>query len=135
MKAAGVELIASTKEQVDAAKAKKAPETSKPTQGNMGQALEGAFQEMFNMGGGPNAITVKLSDPNNKIVSLEFQEASGKKIETHGTSSSTNGLTKTTTYTYNFESKLPDDARLVVYLATPKSMVVAPFSLKNVPLP
>jgi len=134
LSAAGIEITTYTKEQADAAKAKKKEDAKKDSKANLGAALSDAFGQMFTMGGGPNSITVHLKDPNDKVAGVEFQDESGRKIEGNGWSSS--GDKKTgETKTYNFQSKLPDTARLVVYIATEKSMVVVPFALKNVFLP
>ena len=132
--AAGVEAAAYTKEQVDAEKAKQAEEAKKNPKANIGDALAGAFGELFNMGGGPNSITVQLTDPKEMVASVEFQDESGNKIQGNGWSSSGNRKTKEMK-TYNFQSKLPDTTRLVIFLATPKSTVSVPLALKDVFLP
>ena len=134
LSAAGVEVVAYTKEQADAEKAKQAEEAKKNSKANIGEAIAGAFGEIFNMGGGPNGITVQLTDPKEIVAGVEFQDASGTKIPGNGWSSSGNRKTKQIK-TYNFQTKLPDTARLVIYLATPKSIVSAPFALKDVFLP
>jgi len=134
LSAAGIEIITYTKEQAEAEKAKQAEEAKKNSKANIGEAIAGAFGEMFSIGGGPNSITVQLKDPKEMVAGLEFQDASGNKIQGNGWSSSGNGKTKERK-TYNFQTKLPDTARLVIYLATPKSIVVAPFTLHDVFLP
>jgi hypothetical protein len=134
LSAAGIELVAFTKEQAEAEKAKKAEEAKKSAKANLGEALSGAFGQMFGMGGGPNDITVQLKDPNGKLVGVEFQDANGKKIESNGWSSMGDRKDKETK-TYNFQQKLPDTTRLVVYISTPKSMEIVPFTLKDVFLP
>jgi len=68
------------------------------------------------------------------VADVEFQDESGKKIPGNGWSSSGNRKTKESK-TYNFQSKLPDSTRLVIYLATPKSVVTVPLTLKDVFLP
>jgi hypothetical protein len=131
--AAGVEITTYTKEQSDAIKAKKAGDAKKGTQANVGETISEAFGGMFGMGGGPNDITVQSKDPNEKIVDMEFQDASGKKVKGNGWSATNSNGTKTKTF--NFPSKLPDSTALVIYLSTPKSMVEVPFALKDVFLP
>jgi hypothetical protein len=115
--AAGIELTIYTKEQQAAEKAKDG----------------GDFGSMFNMGGGPNDINVQIKDPSQKLVDIEFQDASGEKIKTNGWSAM--GEPKQMSKTFIFSSKLPDNAVLVIYLSTPKSMITVPFTLTNVPLP
>jgi len=130
--AAGINITAYTQEQSDAAK-KKQEEERKKAKANVGEALSEAFGSMFSGGGGPNDITVQITDPNQKIVDMEFQDAAGKKIKNNGSSSFGNGDKESKTFM--FSSKLPDDARLVIYLATPKTLVSVLFSLKDVYLP
>jgi len=134
LSAAGIEIVAYTKEQVDAEKAKQAEEAKKNPKPNIGEAIAGAFGEMFNMGGGPNSITVQMKDPKGMVADVEFQDESGNKIKGNGWSSSGNRTTKESK-TYNFQTKLPDTTRLVIYLATPKSVVTVPLTLKDVFLP
>jgi len=134
LSAAGIEIVAYTKEQADAEKAKQAEEAKKNPKANIGEAIAGVFGEMFNMGGGPNSITVQLKDPKEMVADVEFQDESGHKIKGNGWSSSGDIKTKASK-TYNFQSKLPDSTRLVIYLATPKSVVTVPLTLKDVFLP
>ena len=134
LSAAGIEVITYTKEQAEAEKAKRTEEAKKNPKANIGEAIAGAFGEIFNMGGGPNSITVQLKDPNGTLAGVEFQDASGKKIKGNGWSSSGDIKTKASK-TYNFQTKLPDSTRLVIYLATPKSVVTVPLTLKDVFLP
>ena len=134
LSAAGIEIVAYTKEQADAVKAKQAEEAKKNPKANIGEAIAGAFGEIFNMGGGPNSITVQLKDPKEMVADVEFQDENGNKIKGNGWSSSGNRQTKESK-TYNFQTKLPDTTRLVIYLATPKSVVTVPFMLKDVFLP
>jgi hypothetical protein len=131
LKAAGVEITAYTKEQMD--EAKQAGESKKNKKGLQG-ALADVFAKMFSLGEvGPNDIVLRIKDPNRKIVDIEFQNASGKKVKDDGTSS--NGENEETTRTFNFESKLPENTRLIIYLLTEKSLVSVPFSLKDTFLP
>ena len=134
LSAAGIEIVAYTKEQVDAEKAKQAEEAKKNPKANIGEAIAGAFGELFNIGGGPNSITVQLKDPKGIVADVEFQDESGKKIQGNGWSSSGDRKTKESK-TYNFQTKLPDTTRLVIYLATPKSVVTVPLTLQDVFLP
>lgn len=79
------------------------------------------------------SITLEMTDPQDKIVRTEIQDAAGHPIRDQGESTVTIGASKTRTY--EFASPLPDDARLVIYLATPKSLVKVPFSFTNIALP
>ena len=134
LSAAGIEIVAYTKEQADAEKAKQAEEAKRNPKANIGEAIAGAFGEMFNVGGGPNSITVQMKDPNEMVADVEFQDETGKMIQVNGWSSSGNRKTKESK-TFNFQTKLPDTTFLVIYLATPKSVVSIPLALKDVFLP
>jgi hypothetical protein len=131
--AAGIEISTYTKEQSDTAKAKNAEKNKKDSKANIGDALSEAFAGMFSGGGGPNDITVQTKDPSLKLVQIEFQDASGKKIKQNGWSSHSDHGTEMKTY--NFPSKLPETTQLVIYISTQKSIVRAPFVLTNIFLP
>ena len=131
--AAGIEVITYNKEQIDDAKAKKAEKDKKEPKTNLGDAMSEALGGIFGMRGGPNDITMQIKDPNKKLVDMEFQDASGKTIETNGSSSWSDGDKQMKTC--DFRAKLPPGTRLVIYLSTPKSLVSTPFSLKDVFLP
>jgi len=135
LSAAGIEMTAYTTEQFKATKAKRAEEANKNAEANPEQGLARAVGKMlFNMGGrGPNAITVQIKDPHQKLVDIAFQDASGNDIKKNGWNSE--GDVGNETKTYHFHSKLPDTTRLVIYVSTPKAIVTAPFSLKDVFLP
>ena len=78
-------------------------------------------------------ITLQIKNPNQKLVALEFQDADGHQIT--GTESWGSLDVANDWMSFEFDSKLPDTARLVIYLATPKSLVKVPFSFTNVSLP
>jgi len=83
----------------------------------------------------PPAYTVIIqdSDPNQKIGSIMFEDATGNRIMEND--SSTNTINADETRTYDFANPLPDTTRLTVYLHTPKTDVKIPFSFSNVALP
>ncbi len=85
-----------------------------------------------NQNGQQFSIALAISDPSEKIVSTQFQEKSGTRI--NPSSTSTFNMFGKVTATYTFASPLPADAQLVIYLSTPKSYVKVPFSFSNIPL-
>ena len=77
----------------------------------------------------PDQLLVSLEDPRARLVSIEVETAQGQIIEGDGSFSS-DGLT-----TYDFEKPILSNARLKIYVATPKSVETVPFKLSDVPLP
>jgi len=99
---------------------------------------EGAPQEMIDfamqMAGGfggndENSLTLSLKDPKNSLVSIEFVDASGQKIDSNGSMSSMGSKT------LYFGSKVPDDASAVIHILSSKALVKVPIQLANVTLP
>ncbi len=128
-----VSVIAWNKAQYEAARAAKKAADAKKPQG-LGEALGSAFGEMFGFGHlEENGIAIQVDDPDAKFVELEFQDAGGKKLESNGRSSTKSN--KVTTMFYDFSHQLPENAKLVIYLSTPKALVKVPVELKDVPLP
>ena len=123
---ARIEVTTYTQAQRDAWKASK-------KEGNIGDALSEAFGSMFGGKSGPNDITVQIKDPAKKIIQIEFQDADGKKIRENGWSGRT--IEETLLRTYHFNSELPETSRLVMQVITPKSVIKAPFALKDIFLP
>ena len=72
-----------------------------------------------------------VQDPDSKLVSVEFQDADGKKIRNNSRMSS--GEKSAQTQIYDFNSKPPE--KLVLQILTPKSLVAVPLELKDLPLP
>ena len=89
----------------------------------------------FSFGGslGENDLGYEIKDPKNKIASVEFFDASGKKLESNGRMSS--GFNESKTVSFTFNAKPPADAVAKIYVVTDKSVVTVPLALKDVPLP
>ena len=82
---------------------------------------------------GESELGYEIKDPNSKIASVEFFDASGKPLESNGRMSSGFGGAKTVTITFN--SKPPADAVAKIYVVTDKSVVTVPLALKDIALP
>lgn len=74
------------------------------------------------------SFTLSSQDNSRMILGIELQDAGGVPIPTQAR---TIGSTVTN---YLAESPLPDDAQLVIYLATPEAIKTVPFRFENVPL-
>lgn len=149
LKAAGISITIWTKEQYEVRRKaeearikKEMEERKKKAAENPGdpsdEMLEGLmkifgglFSAMTEMG--ENAVALQLSDKQGKLISIEFEDAAGKPISRQGRS--TMGSRDDQTQILEFENKLPADARMRVYLLTPRSVVSTPFKLTNIPLP
>jgi hypothetical protein len=147
--AAGVDLTVWNKQQYDAQRKteeeriKKQIEEKKKSgtpeeQAEIGEALANGLMKIF--GGLFNAMTdmsengvaLQVSDKQRKVIKIEFEDAEGKPISSQGR---TTMGSDPKTMIFDFSEKLPDTARIKVYLLTPRSVVKSPFRLSNVPLP
>ncbi len=91
----------------------------------------GLFSALTEMG--ENSVALQLSDKQGKLIAIEFEDAAGKTIPRQGRS--TMGSRDDQTQIIDFENKLPADARIRLFLLTPRSVVSTPFKLTNIPLP
>ena len=91
-------------------------------------ALVKGFSGMMNEVG-DNDVILEIEDEQKKLLDVSVVRATGETIDTRGSMSS-GGLK-----ILQFGEKLPPDAKLKFLLQTRKSIVSAPFTLANVPLP
>lgn len=91
-------------------------------------ALVKGFSGMMNEVG-DNDVILEIEDEQKKLLDVSVVRANGETIDTRGSMSS-GGLK-----ILQFGEKLPPDAKLKFLLQTRKSIVSAPFTLANVPLP
>lgn len=128
---ANVELMVLTAEQYEQMKEELQEEETSDVEGALAKGLTEAFGAMFGGFGpsGADSVTVKCSDPDSRVVGIEFQNAAGEKIDTMSWTSVGDVAT------YEFSEKLPDDAQLQVHLMTPEAVVVYPLSVKEIVLP
>jgi TonB family protein len=86
-----------------------------------------------------NDIAVGISDPESRLLSVEFQERDGRAIHyNHGGryhSSEPMGHPELRFDVYHLDSPLPPEARAVLLVMTEKSLLSAPLHLANIPLP
>ncbi len=75
-------------------------------------------------------ISFKVTDPNNKLISLTWCDAYGSPLR---------GMMPPMVYqqirSFMFRQKLPPDARLVAYIASDASVTSRPFKVENIALP
>ncbi|MDP8213660.1 MAG: hypothetical protein P9M10_00550 [Candidatus Euphemobacter frigidus] len=132
LKKAQIEITALTKKEYEALKQKgKEKAVSQEGFENLGESFAKAFSSLF---GGftsidENSIIVNIVDPEARIVSVEFFGDDGKKLPTSGT------MTMGNIHVYNFRDKLPDKAKLRIYIMTDKSLLKMPLLLKDIALP
>lgn len=132
LKAAQVEITVLTKKQYDEMKATKEKlakeEASKMgIAGEMAQALLSMFGDIFEAS--ENSIILDIKDEKKKVIAIEFEDEAGQKISSYGT------MTMGDTKVYDFDKPIPANARIVVFLSTPKSFIREPMKLTNIALP
>jgi hypothetical protein len=96
--------------------------------GAMVSAFSGLFEGLFG-DIGENDILVRVTDPGKKVFGVEVFDAAGKRIDDSGS------MKVGEFWIVKFTERVPDDASLRIYLMTPKALVSAPFSLRDVALP
>ncbi len=151
LKGAGIDLVIWNKDQFEARKKteeeklKKALEAKRKTAGegaseeDLGESLAGGLQKMFGSlfsGFGrmeENSLAFQITDPQSRLVNIEFEDERGKPIGTNGRMTMGGGKEKTSIY--EFSEKLPATARVRVYVLTPKATIKVPFKLTGLPLP
>ncbi len=118
------------KEQMEKARKKASKEMDKLGE-EMGQAFMNMFEGMLGgmMGGDKFTLHLWVKDPDQKVVDIQFLDASGNKIKTSSRSSM--GEMRQV----GFDVLPRPDAKLLVYLATPESIRPVKFSLDQIPLP
>lgn len=134
LKAAKVEVGIMTKKQFDEFKEEQKKE-AKAKEGAMvkefGEAMAKAFGALFEgfMEIGENSVILNISDPDSKVVDLEFLDAAGASLRS-GSSMRTGDIR-----VFEFEKPMPADARLKIFLATSKAMSKTSFKVSGIALP
>jgi len=97
----------------------------------MAEALIGLVKAFSGMMGevGDNDLVLEIRDEEKRILDIDVLGPGGDVVDSQGSMSS--GGVKI----LKFSEKLPADAKLKLLLKTKKSVVAAPFTLANVPLP
>lgn len=75
------------------------------------------------------SVIMLVSDPESKIIKIEFLDENNKKIKTNGSMQSGDNRV------YNFSEKLPDSSKLRIYLQTSKSISFAQATVNDIALP
>jgi hypothetical protein len=85
----------------------------------------------------PNDIDLSIKGANEKLAGFEFRDHSDKAIQTSGSGMTytQEGQQSERTLYYHFQARLPDTTKLVIFVATPESLVKVPFALADVTLP
>lgn len=151
LKAAGIGLVIWNKEQFEGRKkaeeerlkkeleAKRKKDAEDAGEEDIGGSLAEGLQKMFgSLFGGfgrmeENSLAFQITDPQSRLVNIEFEDERGKPIGTNGRM--TMGGDKEKTSIYEFSEKLPAAARVRIYVLTPKATIKVPFKLTSVPLP
>jgi hypothetical protein len=119
-----------TQEQYE--KESKAAEKAGAGMEQVGDGIAKAFSGMFGgMMGGPaeNRLMLQVKDPQSKVIRIEFVDAAGEAIDTQS-QMSMNELRF-----YDFEKPLPATAKMLIYVASPRSLLRVPFKLADIALP
>ncbi len=130
-----VQVSFTTKEIYEAQKKREMERAQKNSMDQFGQELGAAFGKMFEgmfagmLPDDKNSLHFLVHDPKNRLVAFQFLDAEGNRIKP--VFRSTGGEFRS----YGFKEPPAPDMQLIVYLATPESLKVIPFSLSKVALP
>jgi hypothetical protein len=109
---------------------KQAKEGTNPLESAMGEALDKMMGGFFGMGDAVDTIMFTKKDPDKKVIELKVFDKEGKEIERGGWMSSND-----TYFTYNYNTKIPDDAAMKIYLKTDAALTQIPITLTDIELP
>ncbi|MBI5100348.1 MAG: hypothetical protein HZC48_07370 [Nitrospirae bacterium] len=134
LKNAHVEIAIMTKKQFDDFKEKQKKEV-KAKEGEiirelgeaMAKALGALFEGMMEIG--ENSVILNIADPDSKVIELEFLDAGGGAIKSFST------MKTGDIRVYEFDKPMPPDARLRIFMMTPKSLMKTGFKLTDITLP
>jgi hypothetical protein len=107
-----------------------AKEGTNPLESAMGEALSEMMGGFFGMGDAVDTVMFTKKDPDKKVIELKVFDKKGNEIERGGWMSSDD-----TYFTYNYNTKVPADAQMKIYLKTDKALNQIPIELSNVQLP
>lgn len=134
IKNARVDLAIMTKKEFDEYKEQQKKEV-KAKEGEMvkefGEAMAKALGSLFGgmMEISENSVILNIADPDSKVIDLEFSDAAGAAIRS-GSTMRTGDIR-----VFEFEKPMPQDAKLTIFLITPKSMTRASFRISDIALP
>lgn len=134
LKEARVDLTVMTKNEFDEFKEQQKKEV-KAKEGEMvkefGEAMAKALGSLFGsmMEISENSVILNIIDPDSKVIDLEFADAAGAAMRS-GSSMRTGDIR-----VFEFEKPMPKDAKLTIFLQTPKSMTRTSFKIADIALP
>jgi len=134
LKNSKIEVIIFTKEEYEEYKRKKEEEAKDKEAEQIKEGLSEAFEGFFGgfFGGSTdekNSLVFLINDPEERFLEFSFLDSEGEQIKTEG-------CTWTSDYRkYNFSELPPDDAELLIYISTPKSIKKVEFKLTDITLP
>lgn len=134
IKNARVDLTVMTKKEFDEFKEQQKKEV-KAKEGEMvkefGEAMAKALGSIFGsmMEISENSVILNIIDPDSKVIDLEFTDAAGAAMRS-GSTMRTGDIR-----VFEFEKPMPKDAKLTIFLQTPKSMTRISFKIADIALP
>jgi hypothetical protein len=132
LQARQVEIAILTKKQYEVHKKKEEQEakariTQQGVEKAMLEAMGSLFSGFFQVG--DNAVILQVKDPAVRIAEIEFFDVQGKKIEHRSR------MTARELLIFEFDTSLPPQTCMKVYLITDKSLIRVPLKLTDIALP
>jgi hypothetical protein len=136
---AGLQVAAWTPDQYQALEKKReaeAPEAVRSAQRQARNFFSARFGNQIG-GTGPNDFVFTINGTQEKLIGFEFRDRVEKLIPTRGSGVGykQTGPQVERTLSYHFDERLPDTTKLLIFVATPESVVKTPFTLADVALP
>jgi len=127
-----IEITVLNKVQYDKMKKENDERSAKTTASpEIADALVNVFKQLFSgfMRVGENDLAFVINDPNSALVDIEINDEHGVAYKRGGRMSSER------IHVLSFDRKIDDKAQLVIFLATPKSIIKVPLLLHDILLP
>lgn len=134
LKESGVALTIMTKKQFDEFKEQQKKEM-KEKEGEMvkelGDAMTKALGSLFGsmMEIGENSVILDVTDPQSRVIDIEFLDSAGTVIR------KTSTMKTGSTLVYEFEQPMPQHAALKIFIITPLSELKSEFKMSDIALP
>lgn len=131
LSAAQVEITVMTKEQFEKIKAAQEKEVKDQASKEFGQAIAQAFGSLFGgfMDVNENSVILSVKDPQSRVVGIEFFTETGEQVRNNGS------MSMGSERVYQFDRPMPENARMLIFLITPKALIKAPVTLRDIALP
>lgn len=134
----GVEIVVMNKAAADKRKQEEAELQKQQQAASLEKGMQQAFQGMFSgmfTSVGENDLMYVIKDPKEQLAYIELLDANGTVIKNGSRQLSKDKAKGTASFTVNYNTPIPTEAQLRVYLITETSLKRVPFRFESIALP